>query len=462
MTKAPYIIMAPPYRNSSAGVRALYELRRHLEERGYEAKIFQGGNAPPNAIVVYPETVTGNPMKGSVVVRYVLNYPGLLGGEKEYDSKDIIFTYASTFYPDVPVLTIPVIEDFFYDKGLPRSGGCFWIGKGAGLVEEIPETKGLVEITPDWPDNREQLAALFNTMEVFYSYDDCTALVTEAERCGCRVVVIPGKKPQPDYDDMIKNFNAQLDEFIRITQSAIDSKLKVSFGVLINDQLRFDMVLRRSQIEGSMNFVQNAESATKGLNILLSKAEQEGSDICILAHQDMYFRSGWMEQVRRQIKMLPESWVVAGVIGKDANGIICGKFHDMRIPDHFDTSDIHYFPHPACCFDECVIIVNLKKGFRFDESLDGFDLYGTLCVLQAWESNQTAWVIDAFCEHYCLRPFTWFPPEEFRVRYKMLHDRFSAKWKLDSTALGLSPDAEVKLEQIRAFMTSAAPEGVAA
>jgi hypothetical protein len=131
----------------------------------------------------------------------------------------------------------------------------------------------------------------------------------------------------------------------------------------------------------------------------------------------------------------------------------------MRIPDHFNTSDIHSFPHEACCFDEAVIIVNMKKGFRFDESLTGFDLYGTLCVLQAWEKNQTAWVIDAFCEHYCMRPFTWHPDQLFIDNYKTLHDRFSRKWKLDSTALGLSPDAEERLEQIRAFMTSAAPDG---
>jgi hypothetical protein len=235
-------------------------------------------------------------------------------------------------------------------------------------------------------------------------------------------------------------------------------KIKLSFGVMINDNLRFDQVLRQSQIEGTLNYVTNPESATKGLNILLEKAENESADVAVLVHQDMYFRSGWIDQVRSQIKMLPESWVACGVIGKDANGLICGKFHDMRIPNHFDTSDIHTFPHPACCFDEAVIIINLKKGFRFDESLDGFDLYGTLCVLQTWEAGGTAWVIDSFAEHYCMRPFTWSPPQSFIDNYKMLYDRFSAKWKLDSTALGLSPDAEEKLEQIRAFMTSAAPE----
>lgn len=449
--------MAPPYKNSSAGVRVLYKLRKHLADRGFDAKIFQGGNAPPNAIVVYPETVSGNPMKGNTVVRYVLNYPGLLDGDEEYDNKELIFTYSPIFYPGVPILTIPSIEDFFYDKQLPRSGGCYWVGKGTD-VAKIPDTDGMVEITYEWPETREELADLLNTKEFFYSYDNCTALIPEAEKCGCKVTVIPGKIPGPEYGELAKYFDSQLDNFINITQNASQCKLGISFGCLVNDSLRFDMVLRKSQIEGKLNYIQNAESATKGLNILLGKAEESGSDICVLCHQDMYFRSGWVEQMLSQIKLLPESWIVAGVIGKDASGLICGKFHDMRIPDHFDTSDIHTFPYPACCFDECVIIVNMKKGFRFDESLDGWDLYGTLCVLQAWEMGGTTWVLDAFCEHYCMRSFQWFPPEKFRKDYKWLYDRYNSKWKIDSTALGLSPDAEERLEQIKAFMTSAAPD----
>jgi len=135
MTKYPYFIMAPPYRNSSAGVRALYELRNHLESRGYEAKCFQGGTAPSNAIVIYPETVSGNPMKGSTVVRYILNYPGLLGGDRVYNHNDLTFAFSSAFYPNVPSLTVPSIGDFFHDEGRVRGGGCYWVCKGADKIE---------------------------------------------------------------------------------------------------------------------------------------------------------------------------------------------------------------------------------------------------------------------------------------------------------------------------------------
>jgi len=138
--------------------------------------------------------------------------------------------------------------------------------------------------------------------------------------------------------------------------------------------------------------------------------------------------------------MLPESWTVAGIIGKDLKGFICGKFHDMRIPQHFNTSDLYEYPHPACCFDECCIIVNMKKGFRFDESLDGFDLYGTLAVLQTWESGGTAWIIDAFAEHYCMRSFSWMPDEEFERNLKWLYGRFGGLQKIDSTVFAVEKD----------------------
>jgi hypothetical protein len=224
-------------------------------------------------------------------------------------------------------------------------------------------------------------------------------------------------------------------------------EIKISFGVMVNDLLRLDMVLQKSQFpKGTKcHTITNPESATKGLNLLLQKIEADGADVGILVHQDIYFRSGWLPQVKEQIAMLPDSWVVAGIIGKDMNGIICGQFHDMRIPQDFNTKHIHDFPQPAICFDECCILVNLKKGFRFDEALDGFDLYGTLCVLQAWEMGGSAFVIDAYAEHYCMRPFTWYPEDSFVKNYKWLYDKFTGI-RVDSTALGLPEDGKVKFE----------------
>lgn len=212
--------------------------------------------------------------------------------------------------------------------------------------------------------------------------------------------------------------------------------MKINFGVLCNDLHRLDMVFRQSEIDPNIHphIIKNPETACKGLNKLLAALENEGNDIAILAHQDMFFRNGWLKQVEEQIAKLPDDWIVAGPIGKDMNGAICGRIHDMRIPLHFSTE--HDFPHPASCFDECVIIIRLHNGFFFCEEMPGFDLYGTLAVLQAQEMGRSAWIIDAFCEHYCMRPFSWFPGEDFQACFRWLYEKYPYARRIDTTVIG--------------------------
>ena len=206
----------------------------------------------------------------------------------------------------------------------------------------------------------------------------------------------------------------------------------IKFGCITNNIYRFNTVLRKSAVPGEIYYNINPASATKGLNELLGLVEKD--DIMILAHQDMYFRPGWYQQMTEQLKKLPDDWEIAGLIGKDMEGELCGKIKDMRIVSPI-VSD-HEFPHEVCCLDECVLIV--KGDFRFDEGLDEFDLYGTLAVLQAWEHGKKAYAIDAPAEHYCMRSFEWFPDKDFERRYKWLYNRFPGK-KIDSTVFAREP-----------------------
>jgi len=230
---APYLIMAPEYQNSSAGVRALYRLKDEIIKRGYEANIVQKGFASNDDIVVYPEIVSGNPLGGKTVARWVLNYPGKLGGTKEYDSRELIFTWDKV-YCDGHVLTVPIIEDFFRNEGLKRSGQCFWIGKGKRPDIENYNTDNWTEITYDWPATREELAKLLNEKEVFYTYDNNTALVSEAKACGCKVFIIGEELEGGNFDENIKHYDEQIDAFIQETQEAAkndDNEIRLAIGV---------------------------------------------------------------------------------------------------------------------------------------------------------------------------------------------------------------------------------------
>jgi len=206
-----------------------------------------------------------------------------------------------------------------------------------------------------------------------------------------------------------------------------------AFGCMINDMKRFDMVLKGSSIGGKECFtIFEPETAAKGLNTLLDTIEKSGAEIGILTHQDMFYQEHWLPQVKKQIAKLPEDWVIAGIVGKDEQGKLCGKFHDMSSPLWIVSE--HDFPVRCSCIDECTIIVNMKSGFRFDEDLIGFDLYGTYACLKANEIG-SAWIIDAWAEHYCRRFFgSWEPDETFKKMFKWLYNRFPNK-KIDSTVL---------------------------
>lgn len=217
-----------------------------------------------------------------------------------------------------------------------------------------------------------------------------------------------------------------------------EPKTTLGFGALVNDPIRLDMVLKQSGLNGKIYFIKEPCSATSGLNKLLDIMRGAGLDIAALVHQDMFFRHGWAEVVKARLEQLPKDWIVAGIIGKDMEGSICGRLHDMRMPLLFNSD--HAFPVQASCFDECVIFVNLKSGFRFDERLDGFDLYGTLAALQAEEMGGSAWIIDAYAEHYCLRPFPWRPGEDFWDRVLWIKERFPNARRIDSTVFGFDGD----------------------
>lgn len=209
--------------------------------------------------------------------------------------------------------------------------------------------------------------------------------------------------------------------------------MKFVFGCMVNRFYILSAILKKSEIgEVPCYTIADPESAAKGLNKLLDIFDSKGAEIGILTHQDMYYRSHWLPKVEEQIAKLPDNWVIAGIVGKDSEGVLCGRFHDMSTP-LWIASD-HEFPVECSCVDECTIIVNMKSGFRFDEGMKGFDLYGTYAALRAKEMG-SAWILDAWAEHYCGRFHRgWEPDEVFTTNWKWIYDRFPGQ-KLYSTVL---------------------------
>lgn len=202
--KIDYVIYCPPYKNSSAGIRALFKLKDMLIERGHKCICtnsvdryeYSDIEIYDNTVVIYPEIISGNPLRAENVIRYILNHPAKLGGDKTYDSKEMLVAYGEQFgvYSNGELLNIPVVEDCFkYNNESKDITNCYWVGKGKNTAYNFEGNT--IEITRSYPETREKLADILKRTKNFYSYDDLTMLLLEATMAGCNVKII-GKDNQ--------------------------------------------------------------------------------------------------------------------------------------------------------------------------------------------------------------------------------------------------------------------------
>jgi hypothetical protein len=151
---------------------------------------------PAKTVAVYPEMVYGNPLDAKIVVRWLLNTPGVAGGDGKCDTDDFVFIYSDYFKTEGCAvdgkLTIynPYLENFT-DDGRPRQGTCYMIRKGwqKPLVHH-PKDALLIDDYGEKGGN-DYLHQCFNQFETFISYDHATLACVQAALCGCLSIVIP-------------------------------------------------------------------------------------------------------------------------------------------------------------------------------------------------------------------------------------------------------------------------------
>jgi len=224
----PYLIVTHDYNRKSAGGRALHRLCHYLNLSGGDAYVTSDvrnselvtplaspelqAEIAERGIVVYPEVEQGNRLGAKQVVRYVLNVPGRIRGDEDFDSSETVFIYSDILKRYVPnssgTLTVPVVDlsIFGMDEQYDRYSWLHWVGKGveskidgllSSMVADVMCNPALAdsfahsEITFDWPLTWEGLARAFRQSLLFVSFTPYTMLTVEARLCGCPVAVIP-------------------------------------------------------------------------------------------------------------------------------------------------------------------------------------------------------------------------------------------------------------------------------
>lgn len=221
--QARFLIVAPSFTHRSAGVRALYRLCHHLNRAGYPSAVVPMPNhriedystwfvygyegATDNAVVIYPEIISGNPYEATKVVRWVLNDPGLLGGEKYYTDNEIVFVYDPQKIDIVNnaikspiglnrVLWVGVVDpDIIYpDSKVEKKMDCSFCNKGHSLSVQFPldPSLGVLRLEDLTPD-AVSLGNVLRQTRTLYSYDHYSNILREAAICGCNVRVIDSK-----------------------------------------------------------------------------------------------------------------------------------------------------------------------------------------------------------------------------------------------------------------------------
>lgn len=216
------IIYAPPYTSNGGGTVALYYLASLIREAGWESRIcimaphhernpnefctdyVNGLQSPDDAVVVYPELTTGNPLGASRAVRWILAAPGVAGPSQihTWSPNDIIIRWDTTetascvnIFRLSPSMTGRIGRVCENRRSFPTDiyRCCFLIRKGHAVHGTIPTNfhpPNAVNVDAQMCDLNTGLDILEH-MDVLFTYDPYCAWIIYALMCGCSVVVCP-------------------------------------------------------------------------------------------------------------------------------------------------------------------------------------------------------------------------------------------------------------------------------
>lgn len=177
----PYVIWSPPWDHKVGGIRALYALRDGLLDRGLDARL-SGEPFNPESIAVYPEIVQDNPFRVERIVRWRLN-------KAQVPNDGLVFDWMPSG-DGAPLLTFDISDhDLLARREGPRSGTALVVRKGTVKPSLVPP--GAIEITRDWPAERQATIDILATVDHLVSFDEFTQLNEEACLLGTPVVIYP-------------------------------------------------------------------------------------------------------------------------------------------------------------------------------------------------------------------------------------------------------------------------------
>lgn len=218
-----YLIYAPEKVTWSAGIRVLYKMLDAIKESGREVYVINHGKSKLQNkidiyrlrselnrrrtnlvfVAVYTESTLGNPLKTARVIRWILNYPGLLAGQSQFVN-EFLLAYTENIAKVIPspngnlpkVLFIPALsfQEIHFLKPSSHQDG----NESYDLVyaQKYRSLGGIPTFNPDIKveitrfnrksQTREETLELVRNARSLHVYENST-IITEAQLCNVPV-----------------------------------------------------------------------------------------------------------------------------------------------------------------------------------------------------------------------------------------------------------------------------------
>ena len=251
MSNRVFYIYAPVWVDWSAGTKVLHYFCDYLNKIGEDSYLAIHGPKSKNeetqegldtpvlnrkllkqherekkqVIAIYPEGVSGNPLGAKVVIRWLLNYASLLGGDINFSSKEYIWAYskniAESYYSltgkRVPVFFIPAVKISEIDSvpDSPLIKGDYEIlyaqkFRVLGGKPEVHSVNEIIEITRfnSYSTTRTETLNLLKYAQRVHIFEN-TSIATEAALFGIPVICHRNKL----FDTLIGEHELGIDGF---------------------------------------------------------------------------------------------------------------------------------------------------------------------------------------------------------------------------------------------------------
>ena len=342
-----FYVYAPLYQKNSNGIRILYTLSELIRKQGFLSKVicYESNRADYDAlmpdryrehtiaineklhleeqdIVIYPETVSDNPLKAKNVVRYLLNRPMYLSSEViEYGQCDYLISYSLNVNPNLPQLFILNDDrEYFYPTNFDRKESlvCIYHGKSSETeinhkVQDLIDTfEEQVVITRDFPKTRTALGKLLRKSRLLISLDPISNITYEATLCGTPSLIT----------DDIFNFSRQ--------------EFNIPLYGIISDPTRYDEAIKdvglafdRYQLtiqENEKNVKDFIAFSTKHFNLINCATLDIQSHMYAQAITERNYNQRLIDKLNYSNKLLqgkpkPCIYICAPVYRKNSNGV---------------------------------------------------------------------------------------------------------------------------------------------